>query len=237
MEKDADKTTYLHGIYLTDKLKCENIRETGTLCSLMYTSLFVSGSRSDYYTMPFDQLKSKADEIFTGLINSRAALLVQAALVRKGIQLKNNQSSMPMSKKEMNMILKKADIELEFERYRRDLALGIPSRLTCLYLAEDDEDLNGRLNIQNMLTQLEWRPHVFQVEIENNLGLHKADNRWYDAYFYDTKPEYIVNYWSSTPLNSVSSWEFLLEGSVRFSSQDEIEMIKSQGSFKFPASS
>lgn len=231
MEKEIDKATYLHGIYLTDKLKCENIRETGTLCSLMYASLFVHGSRSDYYTIPFDQLKNKADEIFTGLINSRAALLVQAALIRKGIQLKNNQNSMPMSEEEMNMILKKADIELEFERYRRDLAPGIPSRLTCLYLAEDDEDYNGRLNIQNMLTQLEWRPFVFQVEIKDNFGLHKADNRWYDSYFYDPKPEYIANYWSSMPLDVVSTWEFLLEGSIRFISQDEIEMIKTQGFF------
>jgi len=48
----------------------------------------------------------------------------------------------------------------------------------------------------NMLTRLALRPKVFQIIIKNQLGLHQADNRWYDHYFDDPKPEYIANYWN-----------------------------------------
>jgi hypothetical protein len=232
MTTHINKTTYLHGIYLTDKLKCENIGATGTLHSLMYASLIVPGSRSDYYTVPFDQLETKADDIFAGLINPRSAVLVQASLLRKGVKLKDSLTGKPITAEQEKKILNKADVELAFEKHRRSLDSGMPSRLTCLFLAEDDEDINGRLNIQDMLTRLDWKPQVLQVEIENQLALHKADNRWYDYYFDDPKPEYIVNYWNGTPLDAVPTWEFLLEGSVRLTSQNDIELVISQGSFK-----
>ncbi|MGJ1414969.1 hypothetical protein [Sphingobacterium multivorum] len=226
----------IHGIYLTDVFKCENFRETKTLHSLFVTSLLLEGEKSDYYTLQIDQLKTNPKDIFKNLCNARTGLLIQAQVIRDHNGLKDNSTNLPLDKKEIGMILKKADIEIEFERIRRSMenSAHLPSRLTCLFLCENDPEYNGKFLIQNVLSDYSKRPYVCNVQITNKLAYHKADYRWYDKYFLDSNIQYIENYWRGVEFKESDEgprWEHLLEGSIALSSEEDYENISRDGTF------
>ena len=73
-------------------------------------------------------------------------------------------------------VLRKSEIELEFEEGRRRYAPNAVSRLNCIFLVDDKEVLN------NMFDDVS-ADCVFRVKIYQQLNFSKVDVQWYHRYW------------------------------------------------------
>ena len=111
-------------------------------------------------------------------------------------------------------IIRKSEVEIEFELGRRQYSNESPSRITCLFMVEDTID--GRLVLANMFgeNKKDYLPILLELVPLRIDRITKVDSRWYELYLKEKdKKEYIENYWigkaSDNPL-----WEILFEGMV-----------------------
>ena len=221
------EVTFLHAIDLNNRTACEYIVNGGSINSL-FASTIDTNHRSDYYFIKLDDYRNHSDDIFKGAINPRCKILYLASFIRKGKNIRVG--GKPLSSWQKKHYLRLSEIELSFEAVRRDIAPEAPSRLTCLYLADNSED--GRNNIDTMLSFF-TRPLTFEVNIlQPYIGFHYADNRWLEAYIENPQPEFIQNYWLKKGYDDKPVWEFLLEGSVTIKKEDDLAFIKNTGNLK-----
>ena len=137
----------------------------------------------------------------------------------------------PLTEEEQKTVAK-ADAEIAFEGKRRELNYGAPSRLSALYLVDNDE-YDGRRTLQNMFVNVFKRPKIIEVDIMNSFALTKVDVKWFDEYFINHDMTCIENYWNGVPYNEKHpTWEYLLEGTIVMTNPDEMreldEHVKSE---------
>jgi hypothetical protein len=107
------------------------------------------------------------------------------------------------------------------EEARRDLAPSAPTRIGCLYLAEDSPI--GR----NMVSRLKGH-HAFlmRVRVKHYLRITRADSKWLDGELGD---EAIANYWKGEPQGSAPIWEYLLDGMIECTDEEELNRLRPWG--------
>jgi len=215
-----------------DRLKCENIKESHALFSLMFASVQNPSFRSDYYFLPPDEIRNNADLIYAGYTNPRCALMVEASLLRKNEKVISGVTKKEFSEEDKQKKLKVSEVEIAFEGYRQRFHSGLPSRLTCLFLVDNSE--NGMSTLSTMLVQSNLIPYVFEVEIKENYGLHRADKRWFEKYFKSNDEVCIKNYWEGVAFNELPAWEHLLEGAIVIVNDVDYNHICLYGSSKEP---
>ncbi|OPY56830.1 MAG: hypothetical protein A4E49_00145 [Methanosaeta sp. PtaU1.Bin112] len=175
------------------------------------------------------------DDLRSGTTNLGGVTPTAGDFVSRARDIRNG--SLEVSAEEKAMILKRGDIELEFEKGRRRYAPEAASRLNCLYV------LDNRRNIETMFGR---KPHrlVVKVKIAEALRFTKADFRWYNAYWDNwTIEEHpsaetqncIRNYWLSHPYKKGSStWEYLVDGLIKLYDPRDIELVRKCKQDYFP---
>ncbi|MFZ2188779.1 MAG: hypothetical protein WAV73_04420 [Candidatus Moraniibacteriota bacterium] len=129
--------------------------------------------------------------------------------------------------KEKERIIRVSNLELKFEEIRREINLELPSRLTSLYLA--DNNSNGHKVIESSIKN---NYEEFRVKIVDCESFAKVDMRWIDMYSDSPKVEFIENYWLGNPAsgnNEDCHWEYLLEGSIELIDKSNLKTIQALG--------
>jgi hypothetical protein len=216
---------YLHCIDFSNKLKVLNFTSTSTISSLLANQLFSNDDRPNPMTIDITRLKDCTVDEINGMSSPRMLFVFQRTVF-------NSWDHRPLTEAEKK-IVKKGDLEIEFERGRREYNYGAPSRLSCLYLMEDDVD--SRFDLRDMFIDLFTRPLVVEVVILNNLELLKFDYRWVDQYYEFPNEEFIKNYWTSVPYDDVNpKWEYLLEGTIIMQNEEQIEQVDAFARENYP---
>jgi hypothetical protein len=217
-------TEFLHCIDLSDKLKNFNFCSRRVIESLLPTQLLVNDNKQNPMHMEIDSLRNCKPIDIDGLSSPRMSIIYRAAIAR---QLTRTLTA------EEDRAIKLADFEIEFERGRREYHYGAPSRLSCLYLA--DNNIDGRTVLSGMFSNSFTRPMIIEVAVLNKMELIKADHNWLDEYLNEPKEEFIKNYWTAIPFNDKhESWEYLLEGTVIMTNQEQMEEIEEHVKNEFP---
>ena len=193
------------GINLDDWLACHNFSLAGKVASVEAANLITPGMGISVKTMDLDTLRRH--EVSLGALSPRCANRIMVPLESTG-----KLDSM-------------GEIELAFEAQRRILAPHSPSRLSCMWLAEDSEA--GRSHIRTMFSTI---PHllVVKVRVTCALAFFKADTGWFDRYVRNADETFIKNYWSG--LNCPNgAWEFLLDGGVELIDSVNLANIRANG--------
>ncbi|WP_153788978.1 hypothetical protein [Pseudomonas sp. EMN2] len=110
------------------------------------------------------------------------------------------------------------ETELQMEETRRRVAPGAPSRLGCLWVAE--EGSAGRAMLQEMFASLR---HIVSVEIVHQINLFQADASLYDRLFETGDLGAAELYWQGHELHA--HWEILLDGAIRVTRDDELQIL------------
>lgn len=200
------------GINLDDWLACHNFSLAGKVTSLEIANLHFSGSGASVKTMDLDAFRRR--EVSPGMLSPRFANRILTPLALTG------------------RLDAMGEIEVAFEAKRRLLAASAPSRLSCMWLAEDSEA--GRSHIRTMFSAI---PRLLIVNVRTSfiLALFRADTGWFDHYIHDPNDAFISNYWSG--LNCPGgAWEFLLDGSVELVDSRDLVNLRANG-VKFPSPS
>ena len=119
-------------------------------------------------------------------------------------------------------ILRNANRELALEAGRRQHAPFAPSRLCCLWLAEDT--VTARNWVHGMVGP---QAFVMQVRVTIELASFRCDARWLDRVHVDPDDaEAVAGYWSASAQGDDPLWEHLLEGQIAAADQDELERLR-----------
>jgi hypothetical protein len=165
-------------------------------------------------------LLKNADQI-NAFISPRAGTVIQGNWARRGFKLGigvNDPKWYPddVSKRFQHI----SDLELDFERVRREIRPQSASRLCCIYLAEDSDD--GRVMLNKMFGTQRF---IASVKIDFLLRLTRSDSCWVDRYSKEKVPEFIKNYWLGLETEDPRI-EYLLEGTISLENKEDYEIIE-----------
>ena len=226
---------FAHGIKIDDPIACHNFVNVGEAWSIDFLGSVdptLNNNHKSINEVTLDELKIDPPK---GIIQPRSSWFLWAASrIRKGerIALEKSGKTKWLSKEQMNRILFLGDIELEFERVRREIAPHSVSRLSCLWVAEDTDV--GRNHIQQMFSSSS-ELYILKVFIPIYRNVTKADSFWFNKYCEKQDSDFILNYWQSLPFDNVkATWEFMVDGVIKVDDPEGIEYIRKHGTFPKP---
>jgi hypothetical protein len=115
-----------------------------------------------------------------------------------------------------------AERELALEAGRREHARSAPSRLCCIWLAEDTVD--GRAWVQQIVGSESF---VMNVRVSRVLTMCRCDARWLDRVHADpASEEAVAGYWSGQPHGADPLWEYLLEGQIEATDTGQLQRLR-----------
>ena len=149
----------------------------------------------------------------------------KGAIVRNGLRLGQGVDPYPTrwaTPEEAEQALRAADRELALEAARRRHVQSAPSRLSCLWLA--DNTIRGRNWVESMLGP---KSFLFEVRVLQCSSLARCDARWLDRVYRDpADSEATVGYWSGEARDEDPLWESLLEGQIASSNPAELSRLR-----------
>lgn len=223
--------SYIYFVNLEDFLVSHNFAVTNTISSPSITHISTHNTEHPIYSVTLDKLLMDLD-LIKGFINPRISKVLLSCMHNNGLKIGIGvENTKFYTDQEVEKINDLANLEIEFERIRRQIAPKAPSRLICLYLAEDSHD--GRTMLKNMFYyRTDFK--IVEVEILCNLKFHKADTKWIDDYLASKSLKAIENYWKGIHYDSRPQYEYLLDGQIALRrSEDKNEIYKDYiGRFK-----
>lgn len=219
-DEPTSPPSFVHGIHAEDWAACWNMHLRGTLVSLDLANEVEFGKQG-VRGLPIDDLRRGA---FSDLaLSPRMQCLWQAAIIRSGGWVGQGvppYRTLKASPAEHERVVRQADFELRLEEARRNLAPESPSRIGCLYLAEATPA--GR----TLVSQLKGH-HTFVMEVEIAYGprLARVDSRWLE----EPGDEEIAGYWSGEPRYDEPVWEYLLDGVIKSTNEEELARLQEWG--------
>lgn len=218
--------TFLHGVALDNAILVHNLGIVGKIWSVDYMGAVDPGLAETYRSVREIPLNDIIiDGLYGNILSPRAAkYFILAALFESGKKIVNGYDEpLNFSEGARTRTIEIRDIELAFEERRRKLAPDAPSRLSCIWLAEDSDV--GRGVIRSMLP----RAYITNVHVPFCTRLAVADAAWFDEYLNFRKAEYIENYWTGVLHQKHSSVEIMVDGVVQLSDAVQLEHIKTFG--------
>ncbi|QJQ21686.1 hypothetical protein HG549_17690 [Pseudomonas sp. SK] len=108
--------------------------------------------------------------------------------------------------------------ELQMEEVRRRVAPTAPSRLGCIWVAEEGPASRAMLS-----RMFGTDRRIVSVAIVHSINLLRADASLYDRFAETGDLNAAELYWQGHELNG--HWEILLDGAIRITSDDELQML------------
>lgn len=222
---------FLHAISLGDPadilevswLACWNLALDGRLRSPAVMGALHPGLQlADLREIAIDDLHTDPPPYGAG--TPRAMHLIGVAALLRGNQTVVNGLGKPVELGlDRKLIIKLSDAELEFERVRRLKAPEASSRLTSLYLAENNS--RGR----RFITQMFGGWHLLlRVTIPSAIRITKADAGFFEAYIATQDFSLIERYWSGEECSQEPSWEYLVEGVIEIDDAGDYATVRAE---------
>lgn len=237
-EKNNNPSSFLHSINLKDDLACHNWAIPSPLGSVVAANLlaFNTPMPTPLYGCNVDDLYYYPESCFSGVGSPCFRVITMAAILRRGQYIiSGHGKAVILNQEEIDQLMFKSELEIRFEKVRQQQFAEKPSRLSSIFIVEDN--IEGRFCLQQMFNKGvcsgKYTPHILRVRIGLCLKLHKADIQWLDQWAIQTEENYIVEYWKGTPFNKNPIYEYFIEGIIYPTDRSQIEEIRINGA-KFP---
>lgn len=219
---------FIYLVDLNDYLVCINLKNTSSITSVLAVHLLTYKNEfHPIYYCDLEQLLVNEKAVQLGFSSPRFNYITLANWYNNGTQIgigSKNEIIHFYSRTEIEKILKTARLEIDFEKVRRIVNPLFPSRLTCIFLAEDN--LEGRTMLKNMFYKRKSNFLIEKIKIEYAFLFHKVDYRWIEIYEEDNREEYIYSYWLGKPFDKYPQFEYLLEGQISIKNEEALALIK-----------
>lgn len=220
--------TFAHGIDPAEWYPAWNLALCGRLLSPDFAALSDPGLSEMHRSLrdvPLEEIRKGSVQL--GVVSPRSAwCVVMAGIVRRGGKVGTGVVNTTwLTREGATRLVKTGDVELEFERVRRQIAPSAVSRLACLYVADDSD--SGRQHIVSMLGR---DVLILRVCIPLAMAVTKVDTAWWDAYCDCPKAQHIENYWQSLPKTpDAPIWEYLVDGLIQAEDPEVMDWIRKHG--------
>ena len=219
---------FIHGVDLNDGYPCWNLSLSGKLYSPDYVAAVDQGVYDCHKSIRDTDIEL-IEKGYTpqGAVTPRGVWFIQASRqIRLGEYDKwSTTSPTHLSENDSEQIVKFGQVEIDFERRRREVAPDAVSRLSCLYVADNDEF--GRGHLKRMLG---YDIHILRVRVPLAIRVSRCDTKWFDEYWDNKDIKAIDNYWSGICRDSGNpSWEYLVDGMIEVNDPDGMKYLLSNG--------
>lgn len=228
----GDEPILIHCMDLDNLPTCSWIVKGKQLWSYQATFGNVPFAFRNITEIPISELRDKFHDLNIGLGSMRSMLLFQGSIIRSGLDLGFGlENPIFLDRSHYPQILERSENELRFEEIRRLVAPNAPSRLTCIFAAEDT--FEQRLHLGQMLGYIK-RPYILKFRPKVVLNAFVADSSFYDLYAETKDIKHIVSYWKGikNPSADKNSHEILYEGVLEAIDDEEIEHVRNFGAFQ-----
>lgn len=218
---------FIHAIDLGNWFPCHNLVLSGRLMSPNALAILDKGVGEMHRFIDETPLEDLALGLHPpSAVTPRAAgEIVRAGILRQGMKIANGFNEVELMSDETKQdALRSSDVELAFERVRREVAPGAVSRLSCLYLAE--RSAQGEAMLRAMLGP---NVYILRVRLMLTLGLTRADAAWFDGFFDSNDIEHARGYWQGVGKPGSDSWEYLFDGVLEVEDPVQIEYVRKHG--------
>src|SRR5690554_5382913 len=220
--------SYLHAISLADFLPCNNFAIAGRIWSPNYLASIEPGLGAVHKPVENFSIEDLRQSGYQGgAVTPRSAtILIRAAMLRRRLHMVDGHGNeILVSAQEKQRILELSEAELSLEQLRRSDYPDKVSRLSCLWLADANEE--GANHIKSMLGD---QIYMVNVKVSNQLALSKANTHWFDEFIRTADMDYAHRYWAGDAAPHGGRWEYLLDGEIVISDPEQLEYIRSYGS-------
>jgi hypothetical protein len=218
---------FIHGIDLGDWFPCYNLGLNGQLMSPNALALLDKGIGEIHRLIDDTPLEDLALGLHPpSAVTPRAAgEVIRAGILRQGLKIANGFNEVErMSEETKRDALRSSDVELTFERVRREVAPSAASRFSCLYLAE--RSAKGEAMLRTMLGH---NIYILRVRPILTLRLIKVDAEWFDGFFETNDVEDARRYWAGLEKPGGNNWEYLFDGVLELEDPMQIEYVRKHG--------
>jgi hypothetical protein len=215
--------SFLHGVDLSNRVLVHNISISGRLLTTDVMGVGDPGLAATHRIIDEISVGELASTGLAGNVLAPRAVkyFVPAAILESGQRLMNGYGELvEFSEGRVRRILETRDIELVFEEGRRRFAPSAPSRLACIWLAEDSYE--GRGAIRSMV----HGAFIADVKVPFCARVAVADASWFNDYLNGAGPNVVEKYWTGEAHREPCP-EILVEGVVEFTNAEQLEHIKS----------
>ncbi|CAM5409658.1 hypothetical protein AFAE65S_02295 [Alcaligenes phenolicus] len=219
---------FIHAIDLKNWFPCHQLAFNGWLASPNALAALDKGIGETHKfidDIPIEDLV--AGSLPPSAVTPRAVgEIMRAGILRRGMRLANGFNEVEhMSDKTKQDAFRSSDVELDFERVRREVMPNAVSRLSCLYLAERSEE--GEALLQAMLRR---DVYILRVRPILTLKITKADSAWFDGFFVSNNIEDARQYWLGIErVPGKGKWEYLFDGVLEVEELAQIEYVRKHG--------
>lgn len=204
---------------------CFNIINTNQLTSPTLAHYETFKTEYPLFTIDPELLLTSIKHTQIGFVSPRFKFVIISNMSKNGYRMGEGvENTRFYTEQELERIHRIARLEIEFEKTRRRIAPKLPSRLTCIFVAEDS--LDGRTMLQNMFYHKKDF-HIAPVEI-NPLRIHRADSKWISEYEKTNNQIIIENYWQGTDFDKNPQYEYLIDGVVKLKNKEDRKIITSR---------
>lgn len=219
---------FIHAIDLWNWFPCHNLALSGRLMSPNALAALDSGVGEIHQFIDDVPIEDLAAGLHPpSAVTPRAVgEIVRAGILRQGMELANGFNEVElMSDKTKQDALRSSDVELVFERVRREVMPSAVSRLSCLYLAERSEE--GEAMLRTMLGR---NVYILRVRPMLTLRITKVDAAWFDGFFDSNDIEDARRYWRGIErMPGNGKWEYLFDGVLEVEDPAQIEYVRKHG--------
>lgn len=217
-------TNFIYLVDLDEPLVCMNLINTKQLTSPYIAHYSTYKTEYPIYNIELENLLTDINSTQIGFCSPRFQYIILSNWSRNGLKVGIGMTDTKFySQTDIDRINRIAELEIEFERVRRKINKNLPSRLSCIFLAEDNID--GRLMLKNMFFR-KTNIHIANVEVGVCLCNHKADSKWIEEYEKTNSIKSIENYWNGIHYDNFPQFEYLVEGTVLLKTESDYEFIK-----------
>lgn len=213
---------FIYFVNLDDHLASYNLGITSILTTPTVSHIQSYKEEHPAYTIDPNRMLTEMNAI-RGFGAPRLMYVIQTCWLNNGLKLgigiENTKFYTDTDSTKIRTI---AELEIGIEKIRREINLNLPSRLVCLFLAEDNID--GRVMLRNMFFNKKTF-RIVSVRINFALRIHKADSRWIEEYERTKDKVAIENYWKGITLDNNPQYEYLLDGQIELLNSEDKEFI------------
>lgn len=213
---------FIYFLDLEDSLASGNFGIASSLCCPTIAHIQSFKEEHPVYRTDPDKMLTIKDSI-GGFSSPRLSNIKLACLLKNGYILGVGVENTKFHTDAYNArIIRIAEIEIEIEKIRREINPNLPSRLVCLFLAEDNFD--GRTMLKNMFFKTKSF-RIVPVKVICALRFHAADYRWIEEYEKTNDKVAIENYWKGITFDNNPQYEYLLDGQIELLNSEDKEFI------------
>lgn len=217
------KMEFIYLVNYDDFLVCVNFSNTKQISAVSIAHRECFQEEHPIYSICLEQLKIDKDALQT-FSSPRMMQIMLSSWHSNGLRIGLGEfpNTKFLTQTQINKIIKVSELEIEFEKVRREINPNLPSRLACVYLAENN--IEGRVMLQNMFHRKK-NVGIFPVEIIYCDKFHCADSKWVEIFEMTGERSSIEQYWKGIESDNKPQYEYLVDGKIQLLNSEDQKTI------------